>query len=47
MALLIPVLTVAICLLSPDNGNSRYVEPIFYALPPLMVLLTLPGGARD
>ncbi len=47
LAMLIPVLTVAICIMSPDNGNSRYVEPILYSLPFYMALLTLPRENED
>ena len=31
--LLVQILTVAICLLSPDNGNYRYIMPIIFSLP--------------
>ena len=41
--LAIPFLTIAVCLVSPDNGNSRYVMPMFYLLPFLFVLELLPG----
>jgi hypothetical protein len=33
---LIPILTMGICLLSPENGNCRYVLPMFYLMPLLM-----------
>lgn len=36
--LLIPVITFGVCLLSPDNGNYRYIMPIMFALPYLGVL---------
>lgn len=43
MALLIvPFLTIAVCIVSPDNGNSRYVMPMFYLLPYLFALELLP-----
>lgn len=43
MALLIvPFLTIAVCLVSPDNGNSRYVMPMLYLLPFLFALELLP-----
>ena len=41
--LAIPFLTIAVCLVSPDNGNSRYVMPMFYLLPFLFALELLPG----
>ena len=41
--LAIPFLTIAVCLVSPDNGNSRYVMPMFYLLPYLFALELLPG----
>ncbi|MBR1572117.1 MAG: hypothetical protein IJ655_05215 [Lachnospiraceae bacterium] len=33
---LIPILTMGICLLSPENGNCRYVLPMFYLMPLLI-----------
>lgn len=42
MLLVIPFLTIAVCLMSPDNGNSRYVMPMFYLLPFLFALELLP-----
>jgi hypothetical protein len=33
LLLVLPLLTLAICMLSPENGNCRYVMPIFYMLP--------------
>ena len=41
--LAVPFLTIAVCLVSPDNGNSRYVMPMFYLLPFLFALELLPG----
>lgn len=32
-ALLVPIVTFAVCLVSPDNGNYRYIMPIIFALP--------------
>ena len=50
-ALLIPVLTVCICLLSPDNGNYRYILPLEWSYPFITMLLLVkedteekPGG---
>jgi hypothetical protein len=40
--LLLPLLTMAVCMVSPDNGNSRYIMPILYEFPFLFVLELLP-----
>lgn len=43
MALLIvPLLTIAVCMVSPDNGNSRYVMPMIFLLPFLYAIELLP-----
>lgn len=39
LPLLVPMITVLICFVSPDNGNFRYVMPIFFCLPFLVVML--------
>ncbi len=44
--LLIPLLTLAVCMVSPDNGNSRYIMPILYAFPFLFALELLPEKGR-
>lgn len=36
--LLVPLLTFAVCLVSPDNGNYRYIMPIMFALPYMGIL---------
>ncbi|MCR5144579.1 MAG: DUF6020 family protein [Lachnospiraceae bacterium] len=36
LLLVIPLLTIGICLLSPENGNCRYVLPMFYMMPLLV-----------
>jgi hypothetical protein len=36
--ILLPLLTLAVCMVSPDNGNSRYIMPILYEFPFLFVL---------
>lgn len=36
---LVPVIIYAICMVGPDNGNSRYIMPVIFALPYLIVLL--------
>ena len=41
--LVVPFLTIAVCMVSPDNGNSRYVMPMLYLLPFLFALELLPG----
>lgn len=45
--LLIPILTLAVCMVSPDNGNSRYIMPILYEFPFLFVLELLPEEERS
>ena len=37
--LLVPIVTFAVCLVSPDNGNYRYIMPILFALPYLGALV--------
>ncbi len=37
-----PVIVYAICLVSPDNGNSRYIMPVIYSILFIAVLLLLP-----
>ena len=39
---LVPVIIYAICMVSPDNGNSRYIMPVIFALPYLIALLFRP-----
>lgn len=39
---MIPVLTMLVCFLSPDNGNSRYIMPIIYILPYIFFLELVP-----
>ncbi len=39
---LIPVIIYAICMVGPDNGNSRYIMPLIFALPYLIALLFRP-----
>ena len=41
--LLVPLITIAICMVSPDNGNTRYVMPLLYTLPFLIPLELLPA----
>lgn len=47
IALLIPVITYAICMVSPDNGNSRYIMPIIFSLPYIFLLELLPGKENN
>jgi hypothetical protein len=37
--LLVPIVTFTVCLVSPDNGNYRYIMPILFALPYLGTLV--------
>ncbi len=39
---LVPVIIYAICMVSPDNGNSRYIMPVIFALPYLIALFFRP-----
>lgn len=39
---LIPLLTLLVCMVSPDNGNSRYIMPMLYEFPFLFALELLP-----
>ena len=39
---LVPVIIYAICMVSPDNDNSRYIMPVIFALPYLIALLFRP-----
>ncbi len=45
--LLVPLITIAVCMVSPDNGNTRYVMPLLYTLPFLIPLELLPAKADD
>lgn len=45
--LLIPLITFAVCLVSPDNGNYRYIMPIMFALPYLGVLCYTDEGMSE
>ncbi|MBQ1547932.1 MAG: hypothetical protein IIZ61_06020, partial [Lachnospiraceae bacterium] len=52
LILLPAFLTIALCLLSPVNGSSRYAMPIFYMLPYFMALFAdhpsvIPTERRD
>lgn len=40
-ALLIPILTICVCIVSPDNGNFRYVMPLVYTIPFLLNLMII------
>ena len=42
IALLIPLLTLGVCLVSADNGNFRYIMPVMFSLPYLTVLVLMP-----
>ena len=44
--ILIPLITIAVCMVSPDNGNTRYVMPLLYILPFLIPLELLPASAE-
>ena len=39
---LVPVIIYAICMVGPDNGNSRYIMPVIFAIPYLIALLFRP-----
>ena len=39
---LVPVIIYAICMVGPDNGNSRYIMPVIFAMPYLITLLFRP-----
>ena len=45
--ILIPLITIAICMVSPDNGNTRYVMPLLYILPFLIPLELLPASSDN
>lgn len=45
--LLVPIITMAICMVSPDNGNTRYVMPLLYILPFLIPLELLPASSDN
>lgn len=40
--LVVPIITLAVCMVSPDNGNTRYVMPLLYVLPFLIPLELMP-----
>ncbi len=40
--LLVPIVTIAVCMVSPDNGNTRYVMPLLYILPYMIPLELIP-----
>lgn len=44
---LVPVLIYAICMVGPDNGNSRYIMPVIFATPYLIALLFRPVSEAD
>ena len=44
---LVPVIIYAICMVGPDNGNSRYIMPVIYALPYLIALLFRPTSDEE
>ena len=44
---LVPVIIYAICMVSPDNGNSRYIMPVIFALPYLIALLFRPVSDEE
>ena len=44
---LVPVIIYAICMVGPDNGNSRYIMPVIYALPYLIALLFRPVSDEE
>ena len=44
---LVPVIIYAICMVGPDNGNSRYIMPVIFAMPYLIALLFLPSEERE
>lgn len=41
--LFVPFVTIAVCMVSPDNGNTRYIMPLLYLLPFLFALELVPG----
>lgn len=45
--LVLPILTMAVCLLSPDNGNTRYIMPLLYVLPFMFAIECVPTGSAD
>ena len=45
--LLVPIITMAVCMVSPDNGNTRYVMPLLYILPFLIPLELLPASSDN
>ena len=45
--ILIPLITIAICMVSPDNGNTRYVMPLLYILQFLIPLELLPASSDN
>ena len=44
---LVPVIIYAICMVGPDNGNSRYIMPVIFAIPYLIALLFRPVSEED
>lgn len=44
---LVPVIIYAICFVGPDNGNSRYIMPVIFALPFLIALLFRPVKDKE
>ncbi|MCR4611537.1 MAG: DUF6020 family protein [Lachnospiraceae bacterium] len=44
---LVPVIIYAICMVGPDNGNSRYIMPVIFAMPYLIALLFRPVSEED
>ncbi len=45
--MLVPIITIAVCMVSPDNGNTRYVMPLLYILPFLIPLELLPASSDN
>ena len=43
----VPVIIYAICIAGPDNGNSRYIMPVIFAMPYYVALLFLPTDVED
>lgn len=47
LIMLVPLITYLICMVSPDNGNSRYIMPVIYSLLFIVMMLFIPTSEND